>query len=87
MLVIAHPSRFLRQGADYALVQAAGRAVIDLLDAGVAAQFGSVEASRQSLILTPTPLLIDEQCESVEEAQFAGGRVLLLRLQSVSHTV
>ena len=83
MLVIAHPDRFLRQGTDHALIQAARRAVVDLLNAGVAAEFGGVQAPRQGLILAPVPLLIDQHRQAVEEAQLAGGRVLLLRLQGV----
>jgi hypothetical protein len=55
-------SRFLRQGADHALVQAACRAIVDLLNTGVAAEFGGVQAPRQGLILAPVPLLIDQQC-------------------------
>ena len=76
MLVIAHPGRFLRQGTDNALIQAARRA-----------EFGGVQASRQGLILAPVPLLIDQHRQAVEEAQLAGGRVLLLRLQCVDHAV
>jgi hypothetical protein len=84
---LPHPDRFLRQGTDHAPIQAARRAVVDLLDAGVAAEFGGVQASRQGLILAPVPLLIDQHRQAVEEAQLAGGRVLLLRLQCVDHAV
>ena len=87
VLVIAHPSRLLRQGADHALIQAARRAVVDILDAGVAAKFGGVQTSCQGLILAPVPLVIDQHRQAVEKAQLASGRVLLLRLQCVGHAV
>jgi hypothetical protein len=87
VLVIVHPSRLLHQGTDHAFVQAARRAVVDILDAGVAAKFGGVQTSCQCLILAPVPLVIDQYRQAVEKAQFASGRVLLLRLQCVGHAV
>jgi hypothetical protein len=46
-----------------------------------------VQAPRQGLILAPAPLLINQHRHPVEEAQFAGIRILLLSLQSVGHAV
>jgi hypothetical protein len=55
----------LCEGTNHALIQAARHAIVNILDAGVAAEFGGVQASRQSLILAPVPLVIDQQVEKL----------------------
>jgi hypothetical protein len=77
----------LGQGANDALVQAARGAIVDVFDASIAAQLGGLESPGQRLVLAPTPLLVDQQAQPLQKTQFAGGRILLLRLESFGHAV
>jgi len=56
-------------------------------NADIAAQFGQVQSPHQRLVLTPVPLVIHQQSHPLQQAEFASGRILLLRLQSIRHAV
>ena len=68
--MLLDPPRLLRQRTDHTLVEAARCAIVDVFHRG-ALQLSGVQAPRQRLILTPGPLLIDEQAEPFQEAQLA----------------
>ena len=56
-------------------------------NADIVAQFGQVESPHQRLVLTPVPLVVRQQSQPLQEAEFPSGRILLLRLQSIRHAV
>src|SRR5208283_3677281 len=43
------------------------------------------DSSGEGLVLTPVPLLIDEECQAVEEAQLPRGFILFLMFQRLDH--
>ena len=49
MFVIAYPRRFLCQSSDRALNQTSRGTEIDVLDVGIAAQFGQMQSRRLAL--------------------------------------
>jgi hypothetical protein len=44
-----------------------------------------MQPPRQRLVLAPLPLVVDQQRESLQKAEFPGLGILLLRLQRVHH--
>ena len=45
------------------------------------------DSSREGLVLTPVPLLIDEECQTVEKTQLPSGFILFLMLQCFAHSL
>src|SRR5205807_128608 len=62
ILVIRRPARLLSQRSDHALVEPARRTIVDLFHAR-SAELRHLKPPRERLILTPGPLLIDQQAE------------------------
>jgi hypothetical protein len=50
-------------------------------------QFGQVQSPHQRPVLTPVPLVVHQQSQPLQEAEFPSGRILLLCLQSIRHAV
>src|SRR5208282_5216383 len=75
------------QSTHHRLIQSTRSAIIDVFHAGRPPQLGCFQSSCKRLILAPVPLLIDQQSEPFQKAQFVGSPVLLLRLQSFDHAL
>lgn len=61
--------------------------VIDIFDHATLFQPGRLQTARQSAILFPEPLLIDEHREALLEAELTGIGRLDLRAEGVRHSV
>ena len=76
-----------RQRAQQLAIEAARMLVIDILDHAALFQVGGSEAPRQSAVLFPEPLLIDDQGKAFFEAQLTGFGGFQLRTESVGESM
>ena len=56
-------------------VKAAGTTIVDILDAGLLAQFGDAQPRREALVLSPGRLAIEQKPEPFVMAEAAGSPV------------
>jgi hypothetical protein len=85
--MLTDPGRVLGEGAQERAVQAARGAKVNIFDRSAVAQFGLGEAASQGAVLSPSPLLIDEQGEAFLKAQFPEVRLLGLGVKGFGHAL
>src|SRR5258708_1883925 len=81
VFVILHPDRVLGQRTDHTLAESSFGSVVDIFHTSGALQTRGANSPRQSLVLSPVPLLIDQQCQAIQKAQLTRGLILFLSLQ------
>ena len=75
-----------RQRADELAVETAGMPIVDVVDGGGQTELGIFETAGERLILTPCPLLIDQQGETFLETEPARFGIFGLAPDSLGHT-
>ena len=81
------PGRFLRQRPDGSLIDTPLSPVIDVFDAGIAAQPGSLQPLLERQILAPGVLPVYNQRQLLLEREIAGRFILLDGFQAVHHAL
>ena len=84
-MLVAHPQRLVRQVQQARLVETAGMAEVDVLEAGLLLQPGQRQTPRQGPALLPQPLRLDQHREAVREGQLRHLRVLQLLAEGLRH--
>jgi hypothetical protein len=83
-MMLSHPVRS-GEAAYQSTIQAAHVLPIDVFDAGIPAQFGVHEPPLESLILLPTPMMVDNQPQPFFKAELACPGIFHLFAHSVGH--
>ena len=84
--MLSHPVR-RGEAAYQPTIQAAHVLPIDVFDTGIPAQFGVHEPALESLILLPTPMMVDNQSQPFFEAELACPGIFQLFAHSVGHAL
>ena len=83
-MMLSHPVRS-GETAYQPTIQAAHVLPIDVFDAGIPAQFGVHEPALESLILLPTPMMVNNQPQPFFEAELVCPGIFQLFAHSVGH--
>jgi hypothetical protein len=83
--VALHPAGVVGQGAHQSAVESAGSAIVDVLDARVALQFGLAQSPFQRQILAPSPQPVVHEREFLFETELLSIFVLLKAMPGFDH--
>jgi hypothetical protein len=86
VLILAHPFTGGERAQQFA-VEPARMLVIDVFDDSAFFQPGRLQAPCERAIFLPEPLLLDEQCEALLEAELAGIGGFQLCTEGIGHSV